>query len=79
MFRYVFSVHIQPVKKVFTAKTVPVFVFVTVRRVETQTGCVLVLLDGWVLIVLQVYNFILQFFTGLINRLMLKQIHAPSY
>lgn len=36
------------VQKDITAETVPVFVFLTVRRVDTQTDCVLVLLVGWV-------------------------------
>lgn len=35
------------VQKGITAKTVPVFVFLTVRRVDTQTDCVHVSLVGW--------------------------------
>lgn len=34
-------------KKGITAETVPKFVFQTVRRVDTQTGCVLASLVGW--------------------------------
>lgn len=39
------------VQKDITAETVPKFVFSTVRRVDTQTDCVLVLLVGLVPIV----------------------------
>lgn len=39
------------VQKDITAETVPKFVFSTVRRVDTQTDSVLVLLVGWVPIV----------------------------
>lgn len=38
----------QLVQKDFTVETVPKFVFLTVRRVDTQIGCVLVSLAGWV-------------------------------
>lgn len=37
----------QLVKKDITAETVPKFVFLTVRRVDTQMGCVRVSLVGW--------------------------------
>lgn len=39
------------VQKDITAETVPKFVFSTVRRVDTETDSVLVLLVGWVPIV----------------------------